>query len=171
MSREREARGAPADDDCEEGRAREITAGLHWSLSLIQQDIGRGWCTTYNIMFCLAWCHLHYVGVLDKRRRQIHIECVHFVACAPFACFLKKNLIYIICCILSLLLHYDYNALCLNHISNLHPSHPAAPPLDAMAQAISVGDTHDTEGRADKNLTVCLSSPYFCPYILIFCAS
>lgn len=41
------------------------------------------------------------------------------------------------------------NAPCLKHISNLHPSHPAAPPLDAMALAISVGDTRDTEGRAD----------------------
>lgn len=61
-----------------------------------------------------------------------------------------KSLICIVCCLwLSLLQHRDCSSPCLKSIYNLHPSHPAAPPLDAMALAISVGDTQDTEGRAD----------------------
>lgn len=55
----------------------------------------------------------------------------------------------------------------LKHCSNLHPSHPAAPPLDAMAPAISVGDTHDTEGRADEKGT----PPSVCPSSLSLCLS
>lgn len=56
--------------------------------------------------------------------------------CMSFLCFLDSSLLL-------------QRAPCLNHMSNLHPSHAAAPPRDAMALAISVGDTHDTEGRAD----------------------
>lgn len=51
----------------------------------------------------------------------------------------------------------DVLQLLIASLSNLHPCHPAAPPLDAMAPATSVGGTHDTEGRADTTLTASLS--------------
>lgn len=53
---------------------------------------------------------------------------------------------YVFFLLISLPLH---NAPLLTHVSNLHSSHPAVPPLDVMAQVISVGDTQDTEGRTD----------------------
>lgn len=72
--------------------------------------------------------------------------CVICVACL---CFVYLNLLFLLSMVITAAAQGLKCTVSLNIISNLRPSHPAAPPLDAMALAISVGDTHDTEGRAD----------------------
>lgn len=157
----------------EDGRAGEITAGLCRSYRSYSQDIGQGWCTTYNIMFSPAWCHLHsciMCLVLDERGGGgcmcICVTCV--LSLQVFASFILIFSVY--CLWLSLLLHRTKIQCVLSiTLTSIHPIQLPHPWMQWLRPYQWEILKTQKVGQIKNPPSVCLSSSSSLPHKHPFC--
>lgn len=154
----------------EDGRAGEITAGLCRSYRSDSQDIGQGWCTTYNIMFSPAWCHLHsciMCPLLDGRGGA----CAFVWRVLSMQVFASFILIFSVYCLwLSLLLHRTKIQCVLSiTLTSIHPIQLPHPWMQWLwPYQWEILKTQKV-GQIKNPASVCLSSSFSLPHKHLFC--